>query len=133
MVDAIGTALQGLQAATERVRVSANNIVNMNSVGAVDPADGPAAYTPQDVVQTSVPPGGVQAHGVDRDPAHVQAYNPDHPYAGVEGIVNVPNIDLGTEIVNMKIAEIAYRSSLSIIRTAEAMQDDLLSIVDKRV
>ena len=132
MVDAISNALSGLQSAGIRAGVSANNIANLQTVGAKTPDRGPAAYVPQDVVATAIPAGGVATHVQDRAPATVTAYDPDHPYADDQGAVDVPNINLETEIVNLKIAEIAYKASANVIKTARAMQDDLLKTFDEK-
>lgn len=42
-------ALSGLNAAARRVEVSASNIANQSSYGALPGADGPAAYAPLEV------------------------------------------------------------------------------------
>lgn len=133
MVDAINIALSGLNANTERVRVSANNIANAGTTGALDPAAGNAPYTPQDVVATSNGAGGVSTNVVDRQPAYVPAYDPNSPNANADGLVGVPNVDLATEIITAKTAEIAYRASLKVIKTAENMQDSLLKTFDEKV
>lgn len=134
MVDAISISLSGLNAATEKVRVGTNNIANMGSVG-TPTSDGGAtgAYTPQDVVNVSDPIGGVRANVINRDPATVTAYDPDAPQADGNGYVAVPNIDLATEAVNIKQAETAYRASLSVIKVAGKMQDELLKTFDETV
>jgi flagellar basal-body rod protein FlgC len=133
MVDAINIALSGLQLNTERVRVGANNIVNAGTVGALDGADGPAPYTPQDVIATANAAGGVQSRVIDRKPAYVPGFDPNSSYSNEDGLVGVPNVDLADETVRMKMAEISYRASLKVIQTAEKMQDALLQSFDERV
>lgn len=131
MVDAINIAISSLQANGERIRAAANNIVNAGTVGAIDPADGPAAYAPQDVVAVADPLGGVQTRNIARDPATEIAYSPNSPYANTDGAVAVPNVDLATEIITMKLAEISYRASLDIIKVAGKMQDEMLKTFDE--
>lgn len=132
MVDAINISLSGLAASSARVRTAAHNIANAGTVGATDPAQGPAAYTPQDVVATAVPGGGVQTRVVDRDPAHVTAYDPNSPVADEKGQVAVPNVDFATELIDAKVAELAYRASAAVIKTADQMQESLLKTFDER-
>jgi flagellar basal-body rod protein FlgC len=133
MVDAINIAVSSLQANGERIRGAANNIVNAGTVGALDPADGPAAYTPVDVVAVADPLGSVLTRTIERNPATTTAYDPNSPYANADGAVAVPNVDLASEIVTMKLAEISYRASLDIIKVAGKMQDELLNTFDEKV
>jgi flagellar basal-body rod protein FlgC len=133
MIDAINIALSGLRAASEQVRVGANNIVNAGTVGALDAADGPAPYNPQDVVATADPRGGVQTRVVDRKPAYGAGYDPTSPYANSDGLVGVPNVDYAEEAVRLKLAELSYKASLKVIKTAEKMQDALLQSFDQRI
>ena len=133
MVDAIGIAVSGLAAAGEKARTAASNIANMGTVGALDPADGPAPYAPQDIVQKTDAGGGVLTSQVARDPAFSPAYDPNSPFANEQGIVGAPNVDLATEAMTLKQAELAYKASAAVIRTAEKMQDELLKSVDKKI
>lgn len=134
MVDIIKTALSGLNAATARAGVAANNIANAGNIGAIDPKNGPAAYTPQDIISVSTPTGGITTTVQSRAPATVEAYDPNNPYADPEtGQIAVPNIDLAHETIQLKMAEIAYKSSAAVMRTTSQMQDALLKIIDKRV
>lgn len=132
MIDAISSALSGLTAASRRVDAAASNIVNVNTAGSLDPG-GQAPYAPVDALQTSQSGGGVRAEFVDRDPASFAAYSPSSPLANEEGLVAVPNVDLVTEIVNMKAAEIAYKANLKTLQTASDLTDELLKAVDRRV
>ena len=133
MVDAINIALSSLQANTERVRVSANNVANAGTTGALDPATGRAAYTPQDVVAvTDGSGGGVQTRVVDRNPATVAAYSPNDPNANEEGMIAVPNVDLADEAVKFKLAETSYKAALDVIKVAGKMEDELLKTFDEK-
>lgn len=134
MVDAINTSLSALRASSEKVRVSANNIANAGTLGT--PGENGAVsggYTPQDVVAVADPIGGVQTRVIDRDPANTLAYDPLSPQANADGLVAVPNVDLVSEIVNIKQADLAYRASLDVIKVAGKMQDELLKTFDETV
>lgn len=131
MVDAINIAVSGLNANAERVRVAANNIANAGTTGSVD-GTGKQPYTPQDIVATSVQGGGVATAAVDRQPAYSPAYDPSSPDANAEGMIGVPNVDLTTEIVTAKMAELAYKASAKVIKTAENMQDTLIHTFDEK-
>lgn len=133
MVDAISIAVSSLQANGERIRGAANNIVNAGTVGALDPVDGPAAYTPVDVVAIADRQGGVQTRDVPRNPATFSTYDPNSPYANADGVVAAPNVDMASEIITLKLAETAYRASLDVIKVAGKMQDELLKTFDETV
>lgn len=134
MVDAISTSLSALKASSEKVRVGANNIANAGTIGTPGVTSGRnAAYTPQDVVNVADPIGGVHTRVVDRDPATSLAYDPNAPQADANGYIAVPNVDLASEIVGLKQADIAYRASLDVIKVAGKMQDELLKTFDEEV
>lgn len=133
MIGAISTALSGLAAASKKVEVGANNIANLSTAGALDPADGPAPYSTQITTQTSNEVGGVVANVTNKDPGFVPAYSPDSPFANKDGLIGVPNTDLAEEAVNLKLAEVAYKANLATLKTAGEMSDELLNIFDKKV
>ena len=133
MIGAISTALSGLVAASKKVEAGANNIANLSTAGALDPADGPAPYSTQITTQTANESGGVSANITTRDPGFVTAYAPDSPFANAKGEIGVPNTDLAEEAVNLKIAQTAYKANIATLKTAGEMSDELLSIFDKKV
>lgn len=133
MIGAISTALSGLFAASKRVEASASNIANISTTGALDESNGQKPYTALTTVQDSSELGGVTASNIPKDPGYVTAYDPNSPHADSDGLIGVPNVDLAEEAVNLKIAETAYRASLSVIKTADEMSDELLNTFDDRV
>ncbi len=133
MIGAISTALTGLFAASKRVEASANNIANVSSAGSLDPASPTQPYQALTTVQTSTESGGTSAANIPKNPGFVNAYAPDSPFANADGEVGVPNVDLAEEAVNLKLAEIAYKANVSVLKTASAMSDELLNTFDERV
>ncbi len=127
MVDAISVSLSALSAATRKTSVAANNIANAGSAGTRD-----TAYTPQDVINVTNETGGVSTRVQNRDPAHVLIHDPGSPQADSDGNVAVPNVDLVTEAITMKTAEIAYRASAKVMGVAHRMQDDLQRLFDEK-
>lgn len=131
MINAIRTALSGLAAASKRVEAGASNIANLTTAGSLEDPSRPP-YAAVTTVQTAEN-GGVRAEIVQKDPPYVPAYDPGSPFAGQDGLVGVPNVDLAEEAVNLSLAKAAYKASLSVIRTADEMQDALLKSFDRRV
>lgn len=132
MREVLGVAVSGLQAASRRLEVSARNVVNADSVGTPDKTtDAPqptAAYQPQRVVQTSVAGGGVEARAVNQDPATHLESRPDHPAAGSDGLVEVPNVDLVREVVEQITARAAYEASAKLVQTADGLLSTVLDL-----
>lgn len=133
MIGAISTALTGLFAATKRVEASASNIANASSAGSLDPGAPIQPYQALTTVQTSTESGGTSATNIPKNPGFVNAYAPDSPFANADGEVGAPNVDLAEEAVNLKLAEIAYKANISVMKTAGEMSDELLNTFDKRV
>lgn len=135
MINAISTAISGLAVSAKRIEASASNIANFATTGSLEEGEKPP-YTAQEVRQTTVTgdngePLGVSAVSVPKDPAFVPAFDPGSPFANGEGLVGVPNVNLAEEAVNMKMAELAYKANISVIKTAEEMQDALLETFDE--
>ena len=127
MINAIGIALSGLQAASRKVEASASNIANMQT----------ADYEPLTTQQTAQADGsgggqGVNSTFVAKNPPFTPSYDPDSPFANGEGYVNAPNVDLAEEAVNMTLASTAYKASVSVIKTVEDMTEELLNAFDKK-
>ena len=116
MSNAMNIAASGMQAASARVEAAASNIVNMDSSG----------YQPVSVAQSPTPDGGVSASLQPVTPATLLAYDPSSPYANVQGMVAAPNVDMATEIVNMKLAEHDFRASLMAYKASSQMFKTLL-------
>jgi len=137
MINAIQIALSGLQAAGKRAEASASNIANMTTSGSLEPG-GPAPYSALTTTQTAVTDKngnslGVRAENAPSNRPFVPAYSPDSPFANSEGMIGVPNVDLAEEIVNLKLAETAYKASAKTITASSDMQDELLRVLDRDV
>jgi flagellar basal-body rod protein FlgC len=114
----IGSALSGLNAASARIAVSADNIANQFSKN----------YTPKKVDTVSVANGGVQPVVKDVTPATTKIFNSSDPEANADGSVDVPNVDLATEMVNMNVASYDYKANLKSIEVQKNLDQYLLDI-----
>lgn len=137
MTDVLSIALSGLNAASARANAAASNIAGADTTGALPGTGGPAPYAPVDVVQTSVQAGpapqGTRAQTVERQPSSVPSFEPDAPYADENGFVAAPNVDLGTEIVDLKQAAQAYEANAAVVRTESQMEKELFDRFDQTV
>ncbi|MGE0755007.1 MAG: flagellar basal body rod protein FlgC [Alphaproteobacteria bacterium] len=129
MVDAIGSALSGLRAASTRISVSANNLANQQSTSTrVGGQVLQEPFRPQRVEQVSQSTGGVLARVRDASPATIKVYDPTSPAANSEGLVELPNVDTATELVNQRIATYDYKANLTSIKAQDDLQQSLLDI-----
>ena len=117
-------AQSGLAAATLRLNVSASNIANLDDTSPV----GAAGYAPSQVVTSATPGGGVSAQAVTVKPAQLLTYDPASPLAGVQGMLDTPDIDPITEVTNQLTAGIAFAYSLAALQAADEEQQQTLDM-----
>ena len=99
-------ALSGMNAAVRRLEVSASNVANAQSTGALPAANGtiaagaPQAYAPLRLIQTESAGGlGVQTSISTVTPATVAFSDPQAPFANGDGEVAAPNVDISREMI----------------------------------
>lgn len=128
-------ALSGMKAATRRVEVSASNIANVMSTGALPDADGtvpagaPRAYAPLDVVQTESAGGGTQITVTTPQPSTTAVSDPQAPFANQDGLVAAPNVDLDQELVGQMIASYSFAANAAVMKADDRMTKSLLDIM----
>ena len=57
-----------------------------------------------------------------------QVYNPQHPDAGADGMVTMPNVNLSQEMVDLITASRTYEANLSVVKNARQMAMRTLDI-----
>jgi flagellar basal-body rod protein FlgC len=125
-------ALSGMTAATRRLEVSASNVANVVSTGALPAADGtvPAgaqqAYAPLQVVQTANADGGTQSSVTTVNPSYVATSDPQAPFANQDGLVAAPNVDISQEMVNQMIASYSFAANAKVLKTDDRMTQTLI-------
>ncbi len=112
MISAFNFALAGLNAAANRVSVAAKNIVNVHTPG----------YESDRAHQVSTPAGPAVIVEPGRPggyPANVTPPLPPTP----------SDVNLAGEFVDLKLAEISYKASIAVLKTADEMEDSALDIL----
>ncbi len=124
-MDAIATATSGLQAASQRVAQSAQNVANVNNRAPL-PAEGEAyqGYEPGRITTSSQEPGGVRAQSEPVRPAYRPTPALGDPGAEAEAR---PNVNLAEEAVTQMTASHAYEANARVIETANEMTGTLLN------
>jgi flagellar basal-body rod protein FlgC len=134
MSSILSIAASGMQAATQRLDISAENVANaesdgpLPSAGATAQAQYPTAYVPQQVDQVATPGGGTSAVVVDVQPATVAAYAPAAPYADANGEVATPNVDVATEAIHQATAAYDFAMNAQVMRVYSQMTKTLLDV-----
>ncbi len=125
MFSALGVAASGMSTYKVWLDAIADNVANVSTVRGMDEN----AYESKYVVAQSRPGSGHGVRGqigrgtsvsriVENDPEGILAYQPDHPLANEEGLVRLPNVDLGEQMTNMIIAQRAYQVNTSVFERA---------------
>ncbi|QXX74718.1 flagellar basal body rod protein FlgC [Methylovirgula sp. HY1] len=136
MIDPIAASLDvaasGLQAQSARLRVVSENMANAHSTSAT-PGGNPYARKTISFESTLDQASGVglvkvRDIGVDSTPFNVE-YDPGNPAADGRGFVKMPNVNLITEMTDMREANLSYEANLEVIkqgRSLYSMTVDLL-------
>ena len=135
MADALSIAVSGLMAQGLRLAVSANNIANADTSGAIPTVQSPAStvYKPLNVsynaLTTGIGGAGVQATVTQDANGYTPVYDPSNAYANKDGYIAAPNVDLTTEAVNILESKLLYKANLSVIKAQDEMTGDLLNTI----
>ena len=127
-------ALSGMNAAARSLQVSASNIANAGSTGALPgangtvPAGAPQAYAPLDLVQTASAGGGTQTSVTTASPSYVATSDPTAPFANQDGLVAAPNVDLAQQLVGTLVAKYSFAANAKVLQAADSMTQSLLNI-----
>ena len=140
MFGAIDAAASGLTAERLRMDVISNNIANVNTTRT---AEGGAyrrkvaVFAPRanetnfaQVLSEELDTGsGVRAVGIRQDDSPMRKlYDPAHPDANKDGYVEMPNINIVTEMVDMITATRAYEANVTALNAAKSMALKALEI-----
>jgi flagellar basal-body rod protein FlgC len=144
-MNSMAISASGLTAQRLRMDVIANNIANAQTTRT--PQGGPyrremvvlqpvynSNWSFDDALQSAmngspVPPGaGVEVAGIVQDPSPFKlVYDPSNPDA-VNGYVQMPNVDIATEMVDLVAASRAYEANVTAFDAAKQMAMAALSL-----
>lgn len=139
MFGAIDAAASGLTAERLRMDVISNNIANANTTRTSEGG----AYRRQIVIfeprsgqsfaqilSKEMDSGsGVKVSGITKDNSPTRrVYDPNHPDADQEGYVEMPNINVVSEMVDMITATRAYEANVTAVNAAKSMALKALEI-----
>lgn len=128
MTDAIEAAIQvatsGLEAQSTRLRIAAENMANANSTATVPGGD---PYTRKTITfedemdrTAGVDLVKVKDIGADAAPFKVE-FDPSNPAADERGFVKMPNVNIMTEMADMREANRSYTANLEVIKQSRQL------------
>jgi flagellar basal-body rod protein FlgC len=133
LITGIDVTADALEAQKTRLDIVAQNIANAQTTRT--PKGGPyqrevvsfatelLQRTDGSAVQT------VKVASITPDPTPgQQVYNPQHPDAGADGMVTMPNVNLAYEMVDLITASRAYEANLSYAKNARTLALKTLEI-----
>ena len=140
MFRSIDAAASGMTAERLRLDVISNNLANANTTRTA--AGGP--YRRQQVVfapresdasfssllnQEMSTGDGVRVVGIVQDQSPLKSvYDPQHPDADARGYVQMPNVNVVSEMVDMMTASRAYEANVAAVNAAKTMALKALDI-----
>ncbi len=137
---AIDAAASGMTAERLRMDVISNNIANANTTRTAE--GGPyrrqlVVFEPRSEQNTfsqmlsrQMETGdGVRVTGIIKDNAPLKLmYDPNHPDANRDGYVEMPNVNIVSEMVDMITASRAYEANVTAVNAAKSMAMKALDI-----
>jgi flagellar basal-body rod protein FlgC len=125
---AIGVAGTGVTLYRKWLDAVSDNIANMNNATSTDGAAFQAKYVVAQAVDSGSG-GGVQVGGIALGTAEGRlVHEPDHPLADADGMVRYPDIDLGSQMTQMMIAQRAYQANLAVVDRARNAYEAALQL-----
>lgn len=125
---AMHTSGSGMRVFRTWLDAVSDNIANVNTVRPTDEE----AFRARMVVAETVAEGderGVRVAGIALGDAEGRVvYQPDHPFADEQGLVRLPNVDLGDQMVQLIVAQRAYQANLATFERARAAYEAALQI-----
>jgi flagellar basal-body rod protein FlgC len=124
LVKALKVSASGLRAQTMRMRVSAENMANADTMGE---AAGGDPYQRKTISFKNVLDKTINAKtvavaqvGIDKTDFE-QRYDPGHPAADANGYVKLPNVKSMVEMMDIREAQRSYEANLGAIEAAKNM------------
>ncbi len=130
MLNIFDIAGSALSAQSQRMNVSASNMANADSVTG---PDGQPYRAKQVVFQVNAAPGqetgGVKVAEIVNDPAPMRmVYQPGNPMADAKGYVQMPNVDVVSEMVNTISASRSYQANVEVLNTTKSLMMKTLTL-----
>jgi flagellar basal-body rod protein FlgC len=136
LISGVDVTAGALNAQKLRLDIVAQNIANAETTRTAEggPYQRQVVSFATELVKQQANNGGiplqtVKVASITSDPTPGQkVYNPQHPDAGADGMVTMPNVNLAFEMVDLITASRAYEANLSVVKNAKQMAEKALEI-----
>ena len=126
---ALGIAGTGLTVYRKWLDAVSDNIANLNDAKPTSQAAFQARYVIAQAVHYGKGDGGVEIGGTALgDPNGRLVYEPTNPIADENGYVRYPDIDLGSQMGQLIMAQRGYEANLSVVDRAKDAYEAALNI-----
>jgi flagellar basal-body rod protein FlgC len=116
----IGIASTGVTVYRKWLDAVSDNIANQSTVTSTDQESFKQKFVVAQAVDYGNGDGGVQVGGIlEGSGAGRLVYEPEHPLADEEGYVKYPDIDLGSQMAQMMMAQRGYQANLAVVDRAK--------------
>jgi len=124
MFEALGVSGSGMQVHKAWMDAISDNIANINTVRSTSDSAFQARYVIADAVENGSTGAGVAVGGIQLGSATGRVvYDPTHPLADAQGLVRLPDIDLGEQLTTMIMAQRGYQANIAALdRARDAYQ-----------
>jgi flagellar basal-body rod protein FlgC len=127
--DMLGIASSGMAMHQTWLDTLGFNIANVNTVRPTSQSAFQAQYVMAQSTQGPQGGSGVRVSGLALgDPVGRLVYQPDHPLADAKGYVRMPDIDLGSQMTQLIMAQRGFQAQSQVIRNAQDVYSSALSI-----
>ncbi|MBT8225370.1 MAG: flagellar basal-body rod protein FlgC [Dactylosporangium sp.] len=118
---ALGVASTGITVHRKWMDAVSDNITNINTAKPTSEDAFEARYVIAEAVDYGTEFNGVQVGGtvLSGKTEGRLVYDPGHPLADVEGYVRMPDIDLGSQMTQLMMAQRGYQANLSVADRAQ--------------
>jgi flagellar basal-body rod protein FlgC len=122
----------GLEAQSIRLRIISENIANAQSTGALPGSDPYVRQTVAFANEMDRAAGlnlvQVKSVGVDDTPFTVE-HDPGNPAADSNGFVKLPNVNMMTELADMREANRSYEANLQVAKQSADLQNMTIGLL----
>ena len=117
--DTLSISGSGLLAHRKWMDAVSDNISNINTVNPTDQDAFRERFINARAVDYGSGTGGVRVAGTEFGSAEGRlVYQPDHPLADEQGYVKYPDIDLGSQMTQLMMAQRGYQANLAVVERA---------------
>jgi flagellar basal-body rod protein FlgC len=128
LFDALSIAGSGMGVNRVWLDALSDNIANANTVKKTSESAYQARYVR---VQESgeFDGGGVKVTAIDMGPQRGRlTYQPEHPLADAQGYVQLPDMDMSTQMTSLIMAQRGYQANLAVINRAKEAYEAAIAI-----